>query len=101
MNSLFGSFCCSMVEFLHLMNLNILYDSRAVGYRFGPYLQDTVPLLINYCKSASENDEELREYSLQVLYFICRLSHRIINLFLGVFVLPFRKFLLNISCVIF
>ncbi|XP_057530355.1 cullin-associated NEDD8-dissociated protein 1 [Amaranthus tricolor] len=41
--------------------------SRAVGYRFGPYLQDTVPLLINYCKSASENDEELREYSLQAL----------------------------------
>ncbi|XP_021751471.1 cullin-associated NEDD8-dissociated protein 1-like [Chenopodium quinoa] len=41
--------------------------SRAVGYRFGPHLQDTVPLLINYCKSASENDEELREYSLQAL----------------------------------
>lgn len=41
--------------------------SRAVGYRFGPYLGDTVPLLINYCKSASENDEELREYSLQAL----------------------------------
>ncbi|KAL2939472.1 Cullin-associated NEDD8-dissociated protein 1 [Bienertia sinuspersici] len=34
--------------------------SRAVGYRFGPHLQDTVPLLINYCKGASENDEELR-----------------------------------------
>lgn len=41
--------------------------SRAVGYRFGPHLQDTVPVLINYCKSASENDEELREYSLQAL----------------------------------
>ncbi|KAJ8421717.1 hypothetical protein Cgig2_015071 [Carnegiea gigantea] len=41
--------------------------SRAVGYCFGPYLGDTVPLLINYCKSASENDEELREYSLQAL----------------------------------
>ncbi|KAF1890490.1 hypothetical protein Lal_00041249 [Lupinus albus] len=40
---------------------------RAVGYRFGPHLGDTVPVLINYCTSASENDEELREYSLQAL----------------------------------
>lgn len=41
--------------------------SRAVGYRFGPHLGDTVPVLIKYCRSASENDEELREYSLQAL----------------------------------
>ncbi|KAF5731795.1 cullin-associated NEDD8-dissociated protein 1 [Tripterygium wilfordii] len=41
--------------------------SRAVGYRFGPHLGDIVPLLINYCTSASENDEELREYSLQAI----------------------------------
>ncbi|KAG8364032.1 hypothetical protein BUALT_Bualt19G0084000 [Buddleja alternifolia] len=41
--------------------------SRAVGYRFGPHLGDTVPLLISYCNNASENDEELREYSLQAL----------------------------------
>ncbi|GLT90694.1 hypothetical protein SLE2022_086150 [Rubroshorea leprosula] len=41
--------------------------SRAVGYRFGPHLGDTIPVLINYCMSASENDEELREYSLQAL----------------------------------
>ncbi|KAG9130378.1 hypothetical protein Leryth_004258 [Lithospermum erythrorhizon] len=41
--------------------------SRAVGYRFGPHLGDTVPVLVNYCTSASENDEELREYSLQAL----------------------------------
>ncbi|XP_045817633.1 cullin-associated NEDD8-dissociated protein 1 [Trifolium pratense] len=41
--------------------------SRAVGYRFGPHLGDTVPVLINYCTTASENDEELREYSLQAL----------------------------------
>ncbi|KAL9675175.1 hypothetical protein QQ045_003376 [Rhodiola kirilowii] len=41
--------------------------SRAVGYRFGVHLKDTVPLLISYCTSASENDEELREYSLQAL----------------------------------
>ncbi|KDP25661.1 hypothetical protein JCGZ_24174 [Jatropha curcas] len=41
--------------------------SCAVGYRFGPHLGDTVPVLINYCTSASENDEELREYSLQAL----------------------------------
>ncbi|KAI3912613.1 hypothetical protein MKW92_005460 [Papaver armeniacum] len=41
--------------------------SRSVGYRFGPHLGDAVPVLINYCTSASENDEELREYSLQAL----------------------------------
>ncbi|KAG8368925.1 hypothetical protein BUALT_Bualt15G0097100 [Buddleja alternifolia] len=41
--------------------------SRAVGYRFGPHLGETVPILINYCNNASENDEELREYSLQAL----------------------------------
>ncbi|RDX84693.1 Cullin-associated NEDD8-dissociated protein 1 [Mucuna pruriens] len=41
--------------------------SRAVGYRFGPHLGDTVPVLIDYCTNASENDEELREYSLQAL----------------------------------
>lgn len=52
---------------------DIMIFSRAVGYRFGPHLADTVPVLINYCTSASENDEELREYSLQVLY-ICKFS---------------------------
>ncbi|XP_010912657.1 cullin-associated NEDD8-dissociated protein 1 [Elaeis guineensis] len=41
--------------------------SRSVGYRFGPHLCETVPLLIDYCTSASETDEELREYSLQAL----------------------------------
>ncbi|KAL8237397.1 hypothetical protein R6Q59_018478 [Mikania micrantha] len=41
--------------------------SRAVGYRFGPHLGGTVPILIQYCMNASENDEELREYSLQAL----------------------------------
>ncbi|KAI3810655.1 hypothetical protein L1987_20277 [Smallanthus sonchifolius] len=41
--------------------------SRAVGYRFGPHLGDTVPILNQYCMNASENDEELREYSLQGL----------------------------------
>ncbi|XP_042065121.1 cullin-associated NEDD8-dissociated protein 1-like [Salvia splendens] len=41
--------------------------SRAVGYRFGPHLGDAVPILINYCNNASENDEELREFSLQAL----------------------------------
>jgi hypothetical protein len=49
---------------------DIMIFSRAVGYRFGPHLADTVPVLINYCTSASENDEELREYSLQVLIFV-------------------------------
>ncbi|KAG0496791.1 hypothetical protein HPP92_001482 [Vanilla planifolia] len=41
--------------------------SRSVGYRFGPHLAETVPLLISYCTVASETDEELREYSLQAL----------------------------------
>uniref|UniRef100_A0A5B7AZF6 Cullin-associated NEDD8-dissociated protein 1 n=1 Tax=Davidia involucrata TaxID=16924 RepID=A0A5B7AZF6_DAVIN len=41
--------------------------SRAVGYRFGPHLGDTVPVLIKYCTSASENDEELREHGFQAL----------------------------------
>ncbi|KAL3700206.1 hypothetical protein R1sor_018228 [Riccia sorocarpa] len=40
---------------------------RAVGYRFGPHLNEVVPLLINYCETASENDDELRENSLQAL----------------------------------
>jgi len=40
--------------------------SRAVGYRFGPHLNEVVPLLICYCHNASENDDELRENSLQV-----------------------------------
>ncbi|KAK6159683.1 hypothetical protein DH2020_003064 [Rehmannia glutinosa] len=31
----------------------------------GPHLGDAVQILINYCNNASENDEELREYSLQ------------------------------------
>lgn len=51
---------------LLLTNYEFWYFSRAVGYRFGTHLGDTIPVLINYCKSASENDEELREYSLQV-----------------------------------
>eukprot|EP00249_Psilotum_nudum_P024642 c29247_g2_i2 orf=410-4126(+) len=41
--------------------------SRSVGYRFGPHLMDVVPLLINYCETASENEDELRENSIQAL----------------------------------
>ncbi|VAI22516.1 unnamed protein product [Triticum turgidum subsp. durum] len=41
--------------------------SCSVGYRFGPHLAEAVPLLISYCTSASENDEELRACSLQAL----------------------------------
>uniref|UniRef100_A0A0E0NAF9 TATA-binding protein interacting (TIP20) domain-containing protein n=1 Tax=Oryza rufipogon TaxID=4529 RepID=A0A0E0NAF9_ORYRU len=42
--------------------------SRSVGYRFGPHLAEVVPLLINYCTSASENDDELcpREFYAEV-----------------------------------
>ncbi|XP_019191103.1 PREDICTED: cullin-associated NEDD8-dissociated protein 1 [Ipomoea nil] len=53
--------------------------SRAVGYRFGPHLADTVPILINYCTTASENDEELREYSLQALESFLLRCHRDIS----------------------
>ncbi|KAK3025449.1 hypothetical protein RJ639_041335 [Escallonia herrerae] len=52
---------------------------RAVGYRFGPHLGETVPVLINYCMSASENDEELREYSLQALESFLLRCHRDIS----------------------
>lgn len=50
--------------------MNLWFVSRAVGYRFGAHLGDTVPILISYCTHASENDEELREYSLQVYNFL-------------------------------
>ncbi|CAH9109572.1 unnamed protein product [Cuscuta epithymum] len=53
--------------------------SRAVGYRFGPHLADAVPVLINYCTTASENDEELREYSLQALESFLLRCHRDIS----------------------
>lgn len=60
--------------------MDLWFISRAVGYRFGPHLADTVPILINYCTTASENDEELREYSLQVPIFesfvICYQFHQ-------------------------
>lgn len=49
----------------HVLTYFVLIYSRSVGYRFGPHLAEAVPLLITYCTSASENDEELREYSLQ------------------------------------
>eukprot|EP00898_Chlorokybus_atmophyticus_P001722 jgi/Chlat1/2550/Chrsp175S02405 len=41
--------------------------SRSVGYRFGRHLKDVVPILLSYCRNASENDDELRENSLQAL----------------------------------
>ncbi|KAJ1702873.1 hypothetical protein LUZ63_002652 [Rhynchospora breviuscula] len=53
--------------------------SRSVGYRFGPHLSDTVPLLISYCTTASENDEELREYCLQALESFLLRCHRDIS----------------------
>ncbi|CAI5478422.1 unnamed protein product [Closterium sp. Yama58-4] len=40
---------------------------RAVGYRFGPHLAVVLPLVVGFCESASENDDEIREYSLQAL----------------------------------
>eukprot|EP00271_Cylindrocystis_brebissonii_P014460 TRINITY_DN35802_c0_g1_i1.p1 TRINITY_DN35802_c0_g1~~TRINITY_DN35802_c0_g1_i1.p1 ORF type:complete len:1264 (+),score=289.80 TRINITY_DN35802_c0_g1_i1:458-3793(+) len=40
---------------------------RSVGYRFGPHLPETLPLLAAYCREASENDDEIRENSLQAL----------------------------------
>ncbi|GJP34416.1 hypothetical protein CLOM_g18863 [Closterium sp. NIES-68] len=40
---------------------------RAVGYRFGPHLGVVLPLVVGFCENASENDDEIREYSLQAL----------------------------------
>ncbi|CAI5988630.1 unnamed protein product [Closterium sp. NIES-64] len=40
---------------------------RAVGYRFGPHLAVVLPLVVGFCEGASENDDEIREYSLQAL----------------------------------
>jgi hypothetical protein len=37
-----------------------------VGYRFGRYLNDAVPLVVRHCDQAGEGDDELREYCLQV-----------------------------------
>jgi hypothetical protein len=42
------------------------FDSRAVGYRFGKHINDAVTLAIQYCQKAGENDDDLREYCLQV-----------------------------------
>ncbi|KAK1402413.1 Cullin-associated NEDD8-dissociated protein 1 [Heracleum sosnowskyi] len=41
--------------------------SCAVGYRFGPQLRDTIPVLMNYCDTASEINEELCVSSFQAL----------------------------------
>ena len=41
--------------------------SRAVGHRFGKQLPVALPLVMQHCKSASENDDELRETCLQTL----------------------------------
>lgn len=52
--------------------------SRAVGYRFGPHLAEAVPILISYCENASENDDELRENSLQALEsFVLRCAREV------------------------
>ena len=68
-------------------------SSRAVGYRFGPHLGDTVPVLINYCTSASENDEELREYSLQVFHLLIRVFFPLLTLCIGFSALMHSKIL--------
>lgn len=41
--------------------------SKAVGYRYGRYLSESVPLVIQYGHKASEGDDELREFVLQAL----------------------------------
>lgn len=60
------SYICLLSKISYLKDVCCCSFSRSVGYRFGPHLGDSVPLLINYCMTASESDEELREYSLQV-----------------------------------
>lgn len=89
-----------------------LSSSRAVGYRFGPHLGDSVPVLINYCTSASENDEELREYSLQVLsvslsghslfesfiLFLLLIAACLVMFFFNFFLLWLFSYLLSFNC---
>ncbi|KAG1681345.1 hypothetical protein FOA52_007393 [Chlamydomonas sp. UWO 241] len=41
--------------------------SRAVGYRFGKFLPEALPLVASHCDKAGEDDFELREYCLQAL----------------------------------
>ena len=41
--------------------------SRSIGYRFGKHLSSVIPLVIKYCHSAAEGDDELREFCLQAL----------------------------------
>ena len=41
--------------------------SKAVGFRFGPFLARAVPLAIKHCEDASEESDELRESCLQAL----------------------------------
>ena len=40
--------------------------SRSVAWRFGKYLDQAVPLAVQYCKNAGEGEDELQEYCLQV-----------------------------------
>ena len=41
--------------------------SRSVAWRFGRYLDTAVPLAVEYCRSAEEGEDELKEYCLQAL----------------------------------
>lgn len=52
--------------FLRLDVSKLLGCSRAVGFRFGPVLPEVLPLIMRFCCSAAEQDDEIREYCLQV-----------------------------------
>eukprot|EP00959_Pyramimonas_sp_CCMP1952_P062181 1299802-Pyramimonas_sp.AAC.1 len=40
--------------------------SKSVGYRFGKCLPSAVPVVLNYCATAAESDDEMRESAFQV-----------------------------------
>ena len=41
--------------------------SRSVAWKFGKYLDQAVPLAVQYCEDAGEGEDELQEYCLQAL----------------------------------
>ncbi len=45
--------------------VGVCVRSRVVGYRFGRYLPDAVPLIIKHCNKAGDSDDELKEHCLQ------------------------------------
>ena len=64
----------------------LLVCSRSVAWRFGKYLNQTVPLAVQYCEGAGEGEDELQEYCLQALEsFMLRAPHEAKAFFNSIF----------------